>query len=297
MESVQELLITGLLRGGLYALMAGGLALVFGVMNVCHFAHGEFYVIGAYIAFFAYTALGVPPLVAILIATAGAFLAGVIFEKLFLYTLRRKAPKEWLMNTFMLTAGLSIALQNSYKKVWGVRYYGITQYWDAKVRITADMAIAADRLVAFAIAIVSVLGFWWFLKRTKTGRAMRAVAQDATGAVLVGIDLNQIHTLTFALGSMLAGLCGASLLSLTPAYPFAGVKPLIQSWFVVTIIGLGNVGGAIVGGFIVGISESIAYFLLGQGWQDVVSMGLLIILLLFKPSGLFGRQIKGVWER
>jgi len=103
--------------------------------------------------------------------------------------------------------------------------------------------------------------------------------------------------LTFALGSMLAGLGGASLLSLSPAYPYGGNKPLIASWFVVTVAGLGNVQGAVIGGFIVGLFESVSYFFLGQGWQEVASLALLIVLLLFKPTGLFGTQIKSVWER
>jgi len=134
------------------------------------------------------------------------------------------------------------------------------------------------------------------LQKTRTGRAIRAVSQDENGAKLVGINLDRIQTLTFALGSMLAGLGGASMLSLSPAYPFAGNKPLISSWFVVTIVGLGNVEGAIVGGFIVGIFESVSFFFLGSGWQDVASLVLLILLLLFKPTGLFGTQIKSVWE-
>ena len=112
----------------------------------------------------------------------------------------------------------------------------------------------------------------------------------------MGINLDRIQTLTFALGSMLAGLGGASLLSLSPAYPYAGNKPLIASWFVVTIAGLGNVYGAVLGGFIVGIFESVSYFTLGQGWQEVASLILLIALLLFKPTGLFGTNIKTVWE-
>jgi branched-chain amino acid transport system permease protein len=115
--------------------------------------------------------------------------------------------------------------------------------------------------------------------------------------MLVGIKLDRIYTLTFALGSMFAGLGGASLLSLTPAYPYAGVRPLISSWFVVTIVGLGSVSGAIVGGFLVGVFESLSYYFLGQGWQDVASLAMLILLLLFKPSGLFGTKVKGVLER
>jgi branched-chain amino acid transport system permease protein len=294
---LRDLLITGVLRGGLYALMAAGLALTFGVMNICNFVHGEYYVLGAYLAYFAFVSFGLEPLLAIAVAALGAFLAGVVTEKGLLLPLRRRSKDEWIMNTFLLTAGLSVALQSIYKLVWGVRYKGITQYWEERVQIGPGMAVAADRLVAFAIAIVAIVLFWLFLKQTNLGRAIRAVSQDENGAKLVGINLDQIHTLAFALGCMLAGLGGASLLSLTPAYPYAGVRPLIRSWFVVTIMGLGSVGGSIVGGFLVGILESVSYYLLGQGWQEVASLLVLILLLLVKPSGLFGSQVKGTLER
>ncbi|MEW5872036.1 MAG: branched-chain amino acid ABC transporter permease [Chloroflexota bacterium] len=293
---LQNLLLTGLLRGGLYALMAVGLALVFGVMNICHFAHGEYYVLGAYAAFFGFVTLGLNPILAILLAAFFSFLAGVITDKLLFHPLRKRSKDEWVMNAFLLTAGLSVVLQNLYRVVFGMRYRGITQYWPASVKIMG-MTIAADRVMAFIIALLAIFGLWLFLQKTRTGRAIRAVSQDERGAMLVGINLENIQTLTFALGSMLAGLGGASLLSLSPAYPFGGNKPLIASWFVVTIAGLGNTQGAIIGGFIVGIFESFSYFYLGQGWQEVASLCLLILLLLFKPTGLFGTNIKSVWEK
>lgn len=293
---LENLLVTGFLRGGLYALMAVGLALVFGVMNICHFAHGEYYVLGAYAAFFGFVTLGLHPVLAILLAAGLSFLAGAVTDKLLFAPLRRRSKEEWVMNAFLLTAGLSVVLQNGYRSIFGMRYRGITQYWPVTIKIMG-MTIAADRVIAFLIALGAIFLLWFFLQRTRLGRAIRAVSMDERGAMLVGINLDTIHTLTFALGSMLAGLGGASLLSLSPAYPFGGNKPLIASWFVVTIAGLGNIQGAIVGGFIVGLFESFSYFYLGQGWQEVASLSLLILLLLFKPTGLFGSQIKSVWEK
>ncbi len=295
LATLQDLLMTGFLRGGLYASMAVGLALVFGVMNICHFAHGEYYVLGAYGAYFAFVTLGLNPILSLIVASVLSFLAGAITEKLVFYPLRKRSKGEWIMNAFLLTAGLSVILQNAYRVIFGMRYRGITQYWKSSLHLFG-MNIPADRIIAFIIALASIAGLWLFLQKTRIGRAIRAVSQDENGAKLVGINLDQIQTLTFALGSMLAGLGGASMLSLSPAYPFAGNKPLISSWFVVTIVGLGNVPGAIVGGFIVGIFESVSFFFLGSGWQDVASLVLLILLLLFKPTGLFGTQIKSVWE-
>jgi len=295
LATIQDLLITGLLRGGLYASMAVGLALVFGVMNICHFAHGEYYVLGAYCAYFAFVTLSLNPILSLIVASAFSFLAGAITEKLLFYPLRQRSKGEWIMNAFLLTAGLSVVLQNIYRVIFGMKYRGITQYWKTSFQLFG-ICIPADRVIAFAIALATIAALWVFLQKTRTGRAIRAVSQDENGAKLVGINLDRIQTLTFALGSMLAGLGGASMLSLSPAYPFAGNKPLISSWFVVTIVGLGNVEGAIVGGFIVGIFESVSFFFLGSGWQDVASLVLLILLLLFKPTGLFGTQIKSVWE-
>jgi branched-chain amino acid transport system permease protein len=293
---IQNLLVTGFLRGGLYALMAVGLALVFGVMNICHFAHGEYYVLGAYAAYFAFVTYNMNPMAAIVVAAMLSFLAGAITDRLLFYPLRKRSKGDWVMNAFLLTAGLSVVLQSVYRLVFGNRYHGITQYWHATFNIFG-MTVAADRVMAFVIALIAIAAMRFFLQRTRTGRAIRAVSQDERGAMLVGINLDRIQTLTFALGSMLAGLGGASLLSLSPAYPMAGNKPLIASWFVVTIAGLGNVQGAIIGGFIVGVFESVSYFYLGQGWQEVASLGLLILLLLFKPTGLFGTEIKSVWEK
>jgi branched-chain amino acid transport system permease protein len=294
--TLSNLLLTGLLRGGLFALMAVGLALVFGVMNICHFAHGEYYVLGAYAAYFAFVTYGLNPIPSIVVAALLSFLAGVITDKLLFAPLRKRSKGDWVINAFLLTAGLSVVLQSTYRLVFGMRYRGITAYWDTSVEILG-LNVSADRVIAFGIALLAIAAMWLFLQKSRTGRAIRAVSQDEQGAVLVGIHLDSIHTLTFALGSMLAGLGGASLLSLSPAYPYGGNKPLIASWFVVTVAGLGNVQGAVIGGFIVGLFESVSYFFLGQGWQEVASLALLIVLLLFKPTGLFGTQIKSVWER
>jgi len=152
-------------------------------------------------------------------------------------------------------------------------------------------------MASFLIAVIAIGAFWLFLRRTRMGMAIRAVAEDARGAMLVGIELDGVYTLSFGLSSMLAGVAGAGLLSLIPASPSMGSVPLAKSWYVVILAGLGNVQGAIIGGFIVGMLEAVAYYVLGAGWQDVVSVFILILILLVKPSGLFGTEVKGVLER
>jgi branched-chain amino acid transport system permease protein len=154
------------------------------------------------------------------------------------------------------------------------------------------MSISTDRVAGFGIAIAVILAFVLFMNKTQTGRAIRAVSQDETGSSLVGIDLNRIHTLTFALSAMLAGVAGACLLSINPAYPSMGLNPLYKSWFVAILVGMGNVGASIVGGLLVGLLETVTYSYVGGGWQDVISLGIIILILLFKPKGLFG--VKGI---
>lgn len=298
MDSTQlvDVIFTGLLRGGLYALMAVGLALVFGVMNIPNFAHGEFYMVGAYLAFFAYSVFHLGPILSILVAVIGAFIMGVIIEKGLFYTLRKHSKKQWVMNTFLLTLGISVILQNGAKMLFGANYRGITAYWPGSVKI-GSMNIANDRIIGFLIAIVAIVVFWLFLNKTKIGRSIRAVSQDETGSQLVGVNLNWIHTLTFGLSCAVAGLAGASLLSITPASPVMGIGPLYKSWFVCILVGMGNVGASIWGGFIVGILETLSYMQFGAGWQDAISLAVIILILLFKPSGLFAKKgVKTVLE-
>ena len=285
-----DLFVTGILRGGMYALMAVGLSLVLGVMNIPHFAHGEFYMLGAYTAYFAYAVWRFPPFMAILSAALVGLLAGVLVEKLVFHPLRRRHPEHWVLNTFLATVGLSFVMQNLAPTLWGGQYRGITQYWQGTIQLVSATHISVDRAVSFLIAISCIAALWWYLDFTRTGKAIRAVAQDETGALLMGINLDQIYTLTFGLSSLMAAIAGASLLSLNPAYPAVGLAPLYKSWYVVVLVGLGNMAGAIPGGFIVGLLETFSYYRFGSGWQDVISLSGLILILLLKPAGLFGNR-------
>jgi branched-chain amino acid transport system permease protein len=287
-----DLLATGILRGGMYALMAVGLALVLGVMKLYHFAHGEFYMLGAYTAYFTHVGLGLDPIPALLAGALGGFAIGILTDKVLLQILRKRSKAEWLNNAYLITVGLSFILQNAALAIWTAKFRGITQYWEGAIPISPTMEVPADRMVAFLIAVVSIVTLWLLLRRTETGRAVRAVAQDERGAMLMGINRNGIYTLTFGISGMLAAIAGASLLSITPAHPTMGVQALNKSWLVVILVGFGNVGGSVVGGFIVGVLEAVSYYFLGGGWQDVVSLAAVVLILLFKPSGLFGTEMR-----
>ena len=295
--SIWDLLISGILRGGFYILMAMGLSLVFGVMNIPNFAHGEFYMIGAYIAFYCSSLLTTNPFICLLMAAAGGFLAGIILEKTTFYPLRKRSQGDWIMNSFMVTAGITFILQNLTQALIGVNFKGIDQYWGGTIEWIANIGISVDRIAGFLLAMATVVVFWLFLTKTRTGNAIRAVAESETGAMLLGINLNRIHSLTFALSCMLAAIAGAALLPINPAYPTMGLQPLYKSWFVVILVGLGNVGATVVGGMVVGLLEAFSAYTFGPGWMDPVSLAIICLILIAKPSGLFGKAVKGVWEQ
>ena len=308
--SYPSILVDTLATGGMWALMAGGLALVFGVMNIPNFAHGEFFMIGSFVAFTVFSpiqdamlenpspllqALG--PFPGMVIAAIVGAVIGVVMEVFLFRPLRRRSRDQWVMNTFLLTAGVSVVLVNGDQVVFGNNFRGITRYWDVPSLHVLGVSVSVDRFMVFIIALVTIALFSLFLRSTRTGRAMRAVSQDETGAQMVGIDLNRIFMLTLGLSCGLAALAGASLLFMFPSYPSVGVQPLYLAWYVVILAGLGNVQGAVAGAFIVALLQTMTVYFVGVGWVDVLPTGFIILILLFKPSGLFGSEVKGVWEQ
>jgi branched-chain amino acid transport system permease protein len=289
MTEYGDIIVTAILRGGTYALMALGLSLVFGVMKIANFAHGEFYMLGTFFAFFVFTGLKLSPVLTVIAAALLAFVAGMIIERGIFYPLRLRSKSNWLMNTFLLTLGISIILQNVAKLAWGARYRGITSYFEGSMQVST-INVPHDRIFSFLVACIAIIAMALFLQKTKLGRAIRSVSMDETGASLVGVNLNVIHTLTFGMSCALAALAGACLLSINPAFPTMGVNPLYKSWFVMILVGMGNLWGSIVGGLIVGALETISYFKFGAGWQDVISLIVIIFMLIVKPGGIFARK-------
>ena len=305
-----SILIDTLVTGGMWALMAAGLALVFGVMNIPNFAHGEFFMIGSLVAYTVFSPIQdasltsdstllivFGPLPGIILAAIVGAVCGVAMEVVLFRALRRRSRDQWVMNTFLLTAGISVVLINGDQMVFGNDFRGITRYWDVPSLQLFGVSVSMDRSVVFLISLVTIALFSFFLRNTRTGRAMRAVSQDETGAQMVGIDLNRIFMLTVGLSCGLAALAGASLLFLFPSYPSVGLQPLYLAWYVVILAGLGNVQGAIAGAFIVALLQNLTVFFIGVGWVDVLPTLFIVLILLFKPSGLFGSEVKGVWEQ
>jgi branched-chain amino acid transport system permease protein len=303
-------LINVIVTGGMWALLAAGLALVFGVMNIPHFAHGESFMIGSYVGYFVFTALNnhlkenpnavlglLAPNIGVIAALFVGAVVGAILERLIFAPLRRRTRAGWVMNTFLLTVGLSFVLVNGTTLVLGPNFRGIPRYYDVPPIEFLGVRIAVDRVWAFGIALITIAVLAFFLQRTRTGRAIRAVSQDETGAELVGINIGFIHTLTFSLATATAAMAGAALLFMFQAYPTVGLKPLYFAWYVVMLVGLGNVYGAVIGGFIVALLQTATQQFIGIAWEDVVPTVVMIIILILVPSGIFGSEVKGIQEQ
>jgi branched-chain amino acid transport system permease protein len=281
-------------------------------MNISNFAHGEFFMIGSLVAFFVFSPIQAAvqqdpqantllqifgPFPGMIIAAAVGFLLGAGLEIVLFRPLRKRSREQWVMNTFLLTAGLSVILINGDRLVFGNDFRGVSRYWDVHPLKILGQSVSVDRAAVFVIAMVMILAFSAFLLKTRTGRAMRAVAQDESGAQMAGISLNRIFMLTMGLSCGLAALAGATLLWLYPSSPDVGLQPLYLAWYVVILAGLGNVQGAIIGAFIVALLQTLSVYFVGVGWVDVLPTAFIILILLFRPSGLFGSEVKGVWEQ
>lgn len=309
-DSGPFVLVNSIVTGGMWALMAAGLSLVFGVMNIVNFAHGELFMIGTLVAYLVFKPLTeylnqnpsrfltlISPFAGIIAAVIVGAVVGVVMEKLVFYQLRKRTKEQWIMNSFLLTVGISVIIINGTQMIWGADFKGIPHYWDVPGLDFLGVSISVDRAVVFVLGILTMAVFWYFLRRTRTGRAIRAVSQDETGSLMVGIDLNRIQVLTLALSSALAALAGGSLLFLFPSYPTVGLKPLYIAWYIVILVGMGNVAGALVGGFIVALLQTLTSFYIGPGWEDVIPTAIVMVILLIKPSGLFGSVVKGIHEQ
>jgi len=304
------ILVNTIVTGGMLGLVAMGLALVFGVMNIPQFAHGEYFMIGTLVAYYVFKPIEslltqnpnpmlavVAPLIGIFSAMLIGALVGALTEKLVFYQLRQRNRENWVMNSFLLTVGLGVIMINGHQLIFGTEFKGIIRYWGGAPIMIMDVFISRDRVFALVLSIIIITLFWIFMRVTRTGRAIRAVSQDETGALMVGIDLNAVQILTMSLSCALTAVAGASLLFMYPSYPTVGLEPLYMAWFVVILVGLGNIPGALVGGFIVALLKVITVEYIGAGWDFVIPSALIILVLIFKPSGIFGSEVRGILEQ
>ncbi len=285
MEAFLQHLLNGLLLGGTYALLGIGLTLIFGLMNVVNFAHGEFYTLGAYLTFAALSLLRVNFVLAIAAAIFGGCVLGALCERVLLRPLRG----ESIDTTMLVMIGLWIAMQNGELLAWGGVAKSIPHPFPTAPIVIGPVSVAPLRLFVLAAVLVLIAGSHVLIHRTPLGMAMRATFQDRETAALMGIDVGGIHTLTFAFGSGLAAAAGALLGPIFLVYPSMGDLAALKAFSVVILGGLGNFAGATLGGLILGIAEELGAGYVSSGYRDAVGFVIIILVLLLRPSGLFAR--------
>jgi branched-chain amino acid transport system permease protein len=285
-ELFAQLLINGIVIGATYALVAIGLTLIFGMMRVVNFAHGEFYMLGAYVAISAATEYGLGYFAALPVAVVLIALVGFGFEQIFLRPLRNAD----ILATALVTIGLSIFLQNTALLLWGPRPGQVDDPFAGAVIAVAGVGVTTIRLFALTVAVIAMSSLGLVIKYTKLGRMMRATFQDLDAAALQGIEVDHVFSLSFIIGVALASLAGALLSAVFVVSPDMGNMANLKSFAVVILGGLGNVPGAVAGGFLLGLAESFGAGYVSAGYKDSISFLLLIMVLLIRPYGLFGRE-------
>jgi branched-chain amino acid transport system permease protein len=285
LDQLLQHLLNGLLLGATYSLLGIGLTLVFGLMNVVNFAHGEFYTLGAYATFAALALAPVSFFVAIPLAIVAGAVAGAVCERVLLRPLRAQS-----IDTVMLVMiGLWIAMQNAELVGWGGVAKSVPTPFPTEPLVLGPVSVAPLRVFVFAVSGLLILGAHLLLSRTKLGRAMRATFQDAETAALMGVSIERIHTITFAFGAGLAGAAGALLGPVFLLYPSMGDLASLKAFSVVILGGLGNFGGAALGGLVLGIAEELGAGYISSGYRDAVGFLMIVGVLLLRPSGLFAR--------
>ena len=277
-----QVVVSGILSGGLYAMVALGLALIFGVMRVINIAHGPLLMLGAYATFFLYHRFGMNPFLTVPLAMAALFVVGMLLQRSLIFRVV-DAPE---LSSLLLTFGISIALVNLAQLAFtsdlrAVEY--ITGAW-----LVGGLALSKPRVIAFAFAAgVTALAFV-FLQRTRLGKAIRATSQSREVAMVCGIDVARIHMITFGLASALAAAGGSLLAVIVAIQPEMGQVWTFKSFLVIVLGGAGNYPGALLGGMLLGLVEQLASLFLTTQLSEVVAYVLLVLVLLVRPTGLLG---------
>lgn len=285
MVLLAQILVNGILLGGLYAVMALGLALVWGVLNIVNLAHGAFIMLGAYLSWHLFTYLGIDPFLSLPINAVVMFGLGYCVQRGLLNLIVR-AP---MFNTLLITFGLEVVLTYLAQLAFSADFRTINPSYAGNSVALGPLVVPLVRLMAFAIAVVLTFSMWLFLIHTKLGRAIRATAQNLVAARLYGVEPRHLYAVTFGIGIALAGMAGGLYGTVSQINPYIGATLTAKSFAISIIGGLDNPLGVLVGGIVLGIVESLAVLYIGATFGDVASFGLLILVLIVRPSGLLGR--------
>jgi branched-chain amino acid transport system permease protein len=279
-------LLSGILIGGAYALIGVGLTIIFGVMRIINFAHGDLVMLGMYASYFLFTLGHVDPFVSIVFVFPLLFLFGAILQKTVINRVLNALPQ----NQILLTIGIGLILSNTMMLLFTSDYRIIsTSYSSGSFRI-GEISVSVPLLLSFVITAAVTAILYWFLMKTDTGQAIRATAQDRDAAQLMGINVRRMSVLATGIGAGLAAVAGALISPTYYIFPQVGQPFTLKAFVIVVLGGMGSVMGATVGGVIIGATESLAGAYISSGLKDLVVYVLFLLILLFKPAGLFGKS-------
>ncbi|MEI6652632.1 MAG: branched-chain amino acid ABC transporter permease [Chlorobiaceae bacterium] len=280
-------LLSGILTGGVYALAGIGMSLVFGVMNISNFAHGDLMMLGMYLAYFTFTLLHIDPYLSLVLIIPTAFLFGYVLEKLLI----NRVINHPHQNQILLTIGLGLIMSNTALLAFTSDPKILTtSYSSSAFNLAGGISISVPLLLSFLITCVIIAILYVFLSKSTTGMALRATSQNREAAQLMGINVAKMSAIAFGIGTALAATAGALIAPTYYIHPLAGHSFLLKAFTICVLGGLGSVVGAGVGGVIIGVVESMSSTYLSSDWKDVVVFMIFLAVLLLRPQGLFGKK-------
>jgi len=282
---ILQVVINGVILGGFYAAIAVGFTLVWGVMNIINVAHGTALMAGAYVSYWALVFLGLDPFLSIPLSFFILYLGGFFAQK-YLINLIIKAP---LFMTFIATYGISLIIENLALYFFGAEYRSAIPAYAGTGFTIGTLVIPYVRIGVLMVSLILVFSLFLFLERTKVGLAIRATRMNRDAAKLMGVNIGKVYAVTFGIGVAMAGAAGSLMATAFMIGPAMGGRYLLRAFVVCILGGLGNVNGALVGGLMFGLVEALGALFLGPGYQESISMGVMVLILAIKPTGIIGR--------
>lgn len=290
MEAVAQSLVIGILLGALYGLAAVGIALVFGVTKFLNVAHGELLMFGGYATFWLFSLFDLDPFLSLPLTIIFLLLIGVVLYQFLFVRMVKMSEEEKIKNTMLIGFGLTLILQNIALNLWTANDRGVTTSYAREAFTWLGVRFPYVRLAGLVISLVCLFALQQFLQRTYIGKAIRATSEDWEAASLVGIDVHRVYLLSFLLGTALAGVAGSLVLVSFSVNPAMGLGWTLKSLIVMVLGGVGNFMGTFVGGILLGVTESATSYFFGGNYREVVGLVLFLLILIFRPQGLFGAK-------
>jgi branched-chain amino acid transport system permease protein len=279
-----EILIYGAVTSAIYAMLAVGFTLIFGVARVLNLAHGSFYALGAYGAYVLTSVVGLPLWLAAILAVAGVSLFGVLVEKILIRPLRYSQ-----LGVLMITLAIALVVEQTLFLTFGSEYRNVPAFVDTKINI-GGVDVAGQRLLTLVVAGVSISLLYLFIQRTRLGSAILAISQDADAAKYMGIPSDRIFSLVMAISAALAALAGILAGPFLSVQPSMHLLPIVKAFAIVVVGGLGSIPGSILAAFMLGYAETIVAYEISTSWTEIVSVLATLLMLVFRPAGIFGKR-------